>query len=789
MRLINFHLSFALIASLFVASAAQAQFSGSLAPGGSVGNTNPLGATGAASAPANSLPGAPSPPLTNTGARAPYALPGISQAGSALGIDKRAADTAPETAKTPPPPPRATSPTQFQRFVQETTGRLLPTYGRELFETPQAYAADASLPVPADYVLGPGDEVQLQVWGPIDFNANLTVDRNGQVTLPKAGVISLAGVAVRDLDKTLRNHLAKVFTNFQLTANMGRLRGIQVYVVGQAERPGTYHLSSLSTLVNALFASGGPNANGSMRTIELKRGGRTLSTLDLYDFIARGDKSRDQPLAAGDVIVIPPVGPRVAITGAFDHAAIYELKAANASLADTLALGGGVPALAATQKALLERISPENNPPRQVLDVVLNEQGLRTPLRDGDVLTLLGISPAFANAVTLQGAVAAPLRYRWFEGMKVLDLIPERDALITADYYRRKNLLVQNADAARGAGGDVANRIRGQADQINWDYAVIERLDRNSLTNQLIPFNLGRAVLQRDPTQNLPLQPGDVVTVLSQSDLRVPQERQSRLVRVEGEVATPGVYQALPGETLPQLLARIGGLTQHAYLFGAEFSRESVRTRQQENLDTLIRRLEAQFQSQVGTVTANRNTENAAQAQILQQQQQAQLKSQLDRLRSLKSNGRMALELDTQARSLADLPTLPLEDGDRIVVPSVPGFVSAFGSVNNDNVFIYKPGKTVADVIKTAGLTEDAEPNQAFVLRADGAIVARRDRGGFFGSSFESMQVMPGDTVVVPAQIDRESRYNLVTRVFKDWTQILSNFGLGVAAIRAVTKL
>jgi protein involved in polysaccharide export with SLBB domain len=783
MRFIDVKPVFVFAASLLFVAAADAQFSGAIAPsiGAQLGNASAIGSTSAQS---DVGPGA----TLQNGIRAPNILPNAIQPGTSMGVDKRTIDK-PDAVKASLPPPRASSPTQFQRFVQETTGRLLPTYGRELFDTPQAYAADASLPVPADYVLGPGDEVQLQVWGPIDFNANLTVDRNGQVTLPKAGVISLAGVAVRDLDKTLRNHLAKVFTNFQLTANMGRLRGIQVYVVGQAERPGTYHLSSLSTLVNALFASGGPNANGSMRNIELKRGSRTVTTLDLYDFIARGDKSRDLPLAAGDVIVIPPVGPRVAITGAFDQAAIYELKASNASLADILALGGGVPALAATQKALLERISPENNPPRQVLDVALNEPGLRTPLRDGDVLTLLGISPAFANAVTLQGAVAAPLRYRWFEGMKVLDLIPERDALITADYYRRKNLLVQNADVAHVAGGSVTNRIRGQADQINWDYAVIERLDRTSLTNQLIPFNLGRAVLQRDPTQNLPLQPGDVVTVLSQSDLRVPQERQSRLVRIEGEVATPGVYQALPGETLPQLLGRVGGLTLHAYLFGAELTRESVRTRQQENLDTLIRRLDAQFQSQASVVTANRNTENAAQAQILQQQQQAQLKSQLDRLRSLKSNGRMALELDPQARNLTDLPALPLEDGDRIVVPPVPGFVSAFGSVNNENVFIFKPGKTVADVIKTAGLTEDAEPDQAFVLRADGTIVARRDRSGFFGSSFESMQVMPGDTVVVPAQIDRESRYNLVTRVFKDWTQILSNFGLGVAAIRAVTKL
>jgi protein involved in polysaccharide export with SLBB domain len=662
-------------------------------------------------------------------------------------------------------------------------------YGRELFDAPQAYAANNALPVPDNYLLGPGDEVRLQVWGPVDFTSSLTVDRNGQVTLPKIGVVTLAGVAVRDLDITMQGHLGKVFTNFQSSATMGRLRGIQVYVVGQARQPGTFQLSSLSTLVNALFASGGPNANGSMRHIELKRAGQTITTFDVYDFISRGDKTRDVALLSGDVIVIPSVGPRVAVTGAFDQAAIFELKTRATNVGDILSLGGGVPALATTQKALLERITRSSNPPRQVKEIMLDAQGLVQPMQDGDVLTLLGISPAFANAVTLQGTVAAPLRYRWFEGMTLLDLIPERDALITGDYYKRKNLLVQNADAAQNAGGNMTSRVRSMADQINWEYAVIERMDRSKLSTQLIPFNLGKVVLNKDPAHNLVLQAGDVVTILSQNDLRLPQDRITRLVRVEGEVAAPGVYQTLPGETLPQLLKRVGGITPQAYLFGTELSRESVRERQQKNLDNLLRRLESQAQAQGGTVIANLGADRQAQAQVLQQQQQAQLNAQIARLRTLQSNGRIALELDPQAQAMASLPDLPLEDGDNILVPAMPGFVSVFGSVHNENVFIYKQGKTVADILASAGLTEDAEPSQAFVLRADGSIIARRDRRGFFGGGFESVQVMPGDTLVVPAQIDRESRYNSIVRGFKDWTSILSNFGIGVVALSQLSKI
>ncbi len=752
--------------------------------------------------------------------------------------------TEPATAE-PLPRPRAPArmmpPSQFQRFVQEATGRLLPVYGSELFELPQGYVPDTALPAPADYILGPGDEVRVQVWGSLGYNDSHTIDRNGQITLPKVGVFTLAGVPMRDLESVLRNQIGKVFTNFKVNANLGQLRSIQVYVVGQARQPGTYKLSSMSTLVNALFVSGGPTANGSMRNIQLKRAGQTVTTIDLYDFIAKGDKGRDLPLQAGDVIVIPLVGPRVAVTGALDQAAIYELKGGT-TVGDILSLSGGVPVLASLLRALIERIDPTQSSPRTVQEIALNAQGLALPMRDGDVLTLLPISPAFSNAVTLQGTVAQPLRYPWFEGMRIGDLIPDHEALITPDYYKRKNLLVQNVEVTRkardllarqardllarkaqdllarkaqdlpAASDMVANNVQGVdsnlvpetvrtsnpseatltewvpsiVDQINWEYAVVERMDRSKLSTELIPFNLGKAVLHKDPAHSLLLQPGDVVTILSQNDLRLPQDRQIRLVRIEGEVVAPGVYQARAGETLPQLLQRIGGLTSHAYVFGIEFNRESVRMRQQEGLNILIRRLEAQSHAETSSLIANLGAERAAQAQLLQQRQQAQLNSQISRLKALKSNGRVALELDPQAQSLAALPLLPLEDGDHILVPATPGFVSAFGSINNENVFIYKPGKTVGDVIKSAGLTEDAEPSQAFVLRADGSIVARRNYGGFLGGSFDSLAMMPGDTLVVPTQIDRESNYNFVVRALKDWTQILANFGLTAAAIKSL---
>ena len=232
---------------------------------------------------------------------------------------------------------------------------------------------------------------------------------------------------------------------------------------------------------------------------------------------------------------------------------------------------------------------------------------------------------------------------------------------------------------------------------------------------------------------------------------------------------------------MPQLLQRVGGLTPQAYLYGTEFTRESVRKQQQENLDQVIRRLEAQGVSAGATLAANLTGDRASQAATLQQQQQQQMQAQINRLKAMKSKGRVSLELDADKQVL---PNLPLEDGDTILVPTLPAFVAAAGSVNNDNVFIYRNGKTVADVLAAAGLNEDSEPNEAFVLRADGSIFSRKTAGWF--SRFEGAKLMPGDTVVVPSKVDRESGYNTLMRGLRDWTQIFSNLGIGAAAIRTL---
>jgi protein involved in polysaccharide export with SLBB domain len=272
----------------------------------------------------------------------------------------------------------------------------------------------------------------LRAWGSIDVDYRSTVDRNGMLNLPEGrqlqrrrrqGRRSRAEPAAAD---------RPALHELPALGSLGQLRGLRVFVVGPAQRPGVQTLSSQSTLLSAVVAAGGPGPNGSMRKVQLRRDGRVISELDVYEFLVQGDKSRDVQLAAGDVVVFTPAGPRVAVTGAIDTPAIYELRAAEEPLGAVLRYAGGQAIVANPNRVQLERIEPgRRNAARLVETFRLDAAGLQKTLRDGDVLSLLAISPQFANAVTLRGHVAQPLRYPFTPGMRIRDLIPDRDALIT----------------------------------------------------------------------------------------------------------------------------------------------------------------------------------------------------------------------------------------------------------------------------------------------------------------------------------------------------------------------
>jgi protein involved in polysaccharide export with SLBB domain len=674
--------------------------------------------------------------------------------------------------------------TEYQQFVAASTGRRLPLFGYNLFSGAR-FSSLKNVPVPTDYVIGPGDEIVMQVYGLMDADARLTVDRNGQISVPKVGTFRLAGTKASQLETVLRSQISKTYTNFQLSATLGRLRSIQIFVVGQARQPGVFTVSSLSTLVSVLFETGGPSVNGSLRNIQLKRDGRVVSTIDLYQFIRQGDKSADAQLFPGDVIVIPPAGPRVAVLGAVDAPAIYELKSAQESMADVLTYGGGILSLTTPLKVLVERIdASKGRAPRVVEERALDTAGLKSTLRDGDVVTLFKISPEFSNAVTLRGNVASPLRYAHRPGMRVSDLIPEREALIQADYYVRKNAMVQFESGAVVGGGRVVNDVRNLLEEINWEYAVVERLDPKEVRSVLIPFNLSKAVREKDPASNLELLPGDVVTIFGVNDVPVPLEKRTQFVSIGGEVKVPGYYQLKPGETLPQLVQRAGGLTSDAFAYGTVFTRESTRRQQQLNLEQAVRRIESDIASQ--TATELQNVSDADRSSL-----SAQLAGQrilLRRLQGLRASGRIALEMVPGAPVF---PDLKLEDGDRVVVPNSPDFIGVVGAVTAETSFIYRANTTAAHYLQRAGPTRDAEEDSAMIIRADGSVEsdlsAARSWFGV-GSNVLSRTMYPGDTLFVPEKIDRRTGYSKFIQGAKDWTSILYQFGLGVAAIKILRQ-
>ena len=720
-----------------------------------------------------------------------------------------------------PLPPRKK--TEFQNFVEESTGQRLPLYGYNLFDTPN-FTPVQNVPVSADYVVGPGDEVLLRVWGAIDTDLRLLVDRNGQVSVPKVGTV--AGLKAADLDATFKSQVGKVYNNFQLTVSLGQLRSLQVFVVGQARRPGAYTLSSLSTLVSALFESGGPSATGSMRHIQLKRDSKTVATLDLYQFIHEGSTQADVRLLPGDVIVIPPAGPRAAVLGAIDQPAVYELASADEPLGKLLSYGVGIAAITNTSRVLIESIQANNktdaNAPRSVTEVALDSTGLQSQIRGGDVVTLLKLRAEFANAVTLRGNVAQPLRYPFVPGMRVSDLIPNVQALIDPAYYKRRNALVQFDKKKYAPQGDgmqqgylqgqqdqqdqqgliqedvlldkqttrevvnadkVFDEIKNQFNEVNWDYAVVERLNPTELTPNLIPFNLRDAVVNKKPEANLALQPGDVVTVFGVKDIPVAMSKRTQFVRLGGEVNSPGVYQLQPGETLTQLVVRAGGLSPNAYVYGTVFSRESTRKQQRVNLDQAIRRFEAEMGSMAAAAAQNAGSDADKTAAL--QANNEQQKATLARLRTLQPNGRIALEINPHEPKL---PDLVLEDGDTINIPARSDFVSVFGAVLGENSLIARPGAVARDYLRRAGLTRFAEEPATMIVRADGSVQSTEVSNSWFSSDKTVLNetIFPGDALYVPEKLDKRTGFVQFMQGAKDISQILANFGLTLAAMKAV---
>jgi protein involved in polysaccharide export with SLBB domain len=825
-------------------------------------------------------------------------LPGYQQGQSSLYSDDQGRLTSRDRGTAIPLPPEPL--TEFQKFTSSTTGMVLPIFGADLFRSvPSTFAPLDNAPVPPDYVIGPDDVVRLRVWGQTKVNANLRVDRTGNIFVPEVGTVQVAGLRFRDLDQTLRVAMGKIYRNFDLSVQLGQIRAIQIYVTGEARRPGVYTISSLGTLVDALFTSGGPSVQGSMRHIELRRGGTVAASFDLYRLLIAGDKSKDTKLETGDVIYIPSVGSEVAVLGSVRRPAIYELLPGE-TVADVLKFAGNLSALASDARASLERNVEHNG--REAMEVRLDAAGMATSLADGDILHVISIVSKYQKTVTLRGNTANPGRFAWHQGMRLSDLIPDKESLLTRDYWwkrvslgfpapefqpmpalsalrqptnpidlplqqammmrRQANTAQPVANAGQGqnrtqtrppddttayywdnsqgvyvadpslllnnqntnttnsttnsggtnqqVGTENAPRqigpsgsesalaesqnetpeqinppaprrtvVRITSPDIDWSYAVIERMDPGTLKTTLVSFDLGKLVLQHDASQDLELQPGDVVSVFSQSDIHVPISEQTGFIRLEGEFVHSGTYSVRPGETLRSLVERAGGLTPNAYLYGSVFTRETTRVIQQRRMDETLQRMTLQMQRGSLALATSGTAQDLSGASSAQ----ASIKELISQLQQVRATGRVVFAFKPDSTGTDAIPDISLENGDTFLIPSVPSTVNAVGAIFNQNSFLFRPEVKLGSYLQLAGGPNgDADKKHMFLVRANGAVVSKESVKSAWGNEFLNLRMNPGDTIVVPDKSIKPS--NL--RAFMNISQFLAQLTFSAAAATAV---
>jgi polysaccharide export outer membrane protein len=732
-----------------------------------------------------------------------------------------------------------------QDLKGEAVDRNLKQFGYDFFATTAGgFSPERLAPVGPDYVVGPGDTLVISLWGSVDGAYEVTVDRGGNIFLPRVGSIQVWGQTFAAARETIRRQIARYFTNFELNVSMGELRSIQVYLVGEVNTPGTYTLSSVSTVLNALAAAGGPAKTGSLRQIQLVRGGETVAGIDFYDFFLNGDRSRDARLQSGDTIHVPVVGPLVGVAGDVRRPAIYELKPGE-SLADLLRMAGGVSSTAFLKKVQIERVEAHRKKVTLDIDLTGLLSGEAKPTvvpQDRDLVLVSPISPARTSYVLLKGYVAHPGRYQYVEGMRVADLfLPYQNLLpdyfpdmvevlrLQPPLYRPEKLTVDLARALEGdpqhniplqeydevqlfareemeevpqvvVSGGVANPgvyryyenltvrdlITTAGNVKRGAYLAEAELSRHlpdgkGTRTERVLFNQQNA-LQGDPTENLTLMPEDHLFVRT-----VPDYTERLAVRVDGRVLFPGTYTIAKGETLSSVLERAGGFAEGAYLRGATFTRESVRELQQERLQRLV----FEQEQQIARVT----TDIALGALSPEEAQSAQTiltsrKALLEKLKQMPVAGRMVVRLNPLDEFKGTVFDIPLMEGDVINIPDNPKSVTILGQVYNPISLSYQPGKTVSYYLsKVGGPTENANADEMFIVRADGTVYSRAQSGMGVKWDGDSRRWVVGgfnNTELFPGDAilvpEKVKKFDAL-REIKDISTIIYQMALGAAAV------
>jgi len=673
---------------------------------------------------------------------------------------------------------------------------------------PNGRATPLDVPAGPEYVVGPGDSLTIAIWGGISQSLTRTIDRNGELNLPDAGPIQVAGLPLERVQNVIADALKKQYRNVQVAVTVARLRSIRVYVVGDVQRPGAYDISSLSTPLNALFAAGGPTSIGSLRVIRHYRGNQLLGEIDLYDFLLHGVQNEDR-LQAGDTLNVPPAGPQISVYGAVKRPAIYELKD-EATLAEVLEDAGGATVSAALGQIVIDRIDAN----RQRETVSLNPSTGSDPksvraaiaafaVHDGDHVHVSAIRPYSQRVVYMEGHVVRPGRKPYRDGMQLSDvlhsyqdLLPEpadRGEIIrlippdmhpeTIDFNVPDVLIGNNnyplepfdtvrvlgryeADAPRVTiGGEVlhpgayalshgmtaaqlvrmAGGFKRGALLTDADLTSYQIIGGAKVVTDRRSIHIGDAVDHADRDDDIPLKPGDVLTVhqlTGWNDI-------GASIKLEGEIAHPGTYGFEQGERLSSILRRAGGFRDTSYPAGAVLIRDEVRKLEEKSREELIRQIETSSASARISPNLGAGDQSATLQLIAQQQNEV-----LSRLRTQPASGRMVIHISADIASWENTAAdIEVRAGDVLRIPKRPGFVLVTGQVYNASAITFTPGKTAGWYLHHAGgVTQIANTKQIFIIRANGSVVGR-EPSLWFDHDVLATRLDPGDVVVVPQKI------------------------------------
>jgi protein involved in polysaccharide export with SLBB domain len=694
--------------------------------------------------------------------------------------------------------------------------------------------AAMDVPLGPDYVLGPGDELSITMWGGVSQNVLRMVDREGRIALPEAGLVQVAGLTMEKAEAVIGDTLQTQYRNVRVAVTVSRLRSMLIFVVGDVQRPGAYEVSSLASPISALFAAGGPTAVGSLRVVQHYRNEKLIGEIDLYDFMLHGVRPSDRRLESGDTLLVPPVGAQVAISGAVKRPAIYELMDEK-ELASVIADAGGLTVAAALTHITIDRV--EANEQREEVTVPAGAQEdpaeisarLRTTaVRDGDRVRIATVLPYSERAVYLMGHVARPGKIAYRDGMQLTDvlrsyqdLLPEPAAhgeivrLVAPDLHPETiefnvpEVLIGNGaialqpfDTIRVFGRYELDaptvQVRGEVQRPGTyplfdgmtaaqlvrtaggfkrgaliekaDLASYHVLDGTRVSVQRRDVAIGDAVLRADKGADTVLRPGDVLTVHQLTGWN----DIGASIRIEGEVAHPGSYGFQPGEHLSDVLRRAGGFRDTAYPEGAVLTRPEVAALEEKSRDELIRQIEASTAAARMSARAA-DSEQGATPQLIQQQQD----QVVARLRSQPATGRLVIRITSEVQSWAGTPAdIEVRNGDVLRVPKRPGFVLVSGQVFSPSAITFQPGRAAGWYLQRAGgVTRIADRRQIFVIRANGEVVGRSP-GWWSGNDVLSTRLNPGDTVVVPQRIIGPS---LTWRTLLGSAQIIASLAIAAA--------